>query len=130
MELNRTPENMTTEKPNPIVQDPGSDPSPTQHEDVTTAETKSTDGVKFFGSSFVMRGNFVCHRDPDCRACRHLPFRHSYRDGLDSPHLSDALDIIGSNWVKIPRVFPDTPVEPWMRDYVIPDLDECVDSME
>ncbi|QBN85147.1 protein V32-like protein [Phocid alphaherpesvirus 1] len=74
-------------------------------------------------SEICMKGMFVCHADPECRACKSLPFRRCISPGYDSPHLSEALDIASGTWVKVPRVYPDTPLAPWMDNYIIPDLE-------
>nr|BCB65317.1 protein V32-like protein [Walrus alphaherpesvirus 1] len=70
-----------------------------------------------------MNGMFVCHADPTCRACQELPFRRFTPTSYDSPHMSEALDIVNASWVKIPRVYSDTPIAPWMNNYIIPDLE-------
>ncbi|QPI70144.1 protein V32 [Equid herpesvirus 6] len=77
--------------------------------------------------AFTLRGNFICCCDEECRACRELPFRPSEIGFSRDPHVSMALDMTCGTWIYVPRVFPDTPVSPWMANYCIPDLDEIAD---
>ncbi|AFI33169.1 protein V32 [Equid alphaherpesvirus 8] len=79
------------------------------------------------GIPFVLRGNFICCRDANCRACRELPFRPSVIGFSRDPHVSMALDMTSGTWAYVPRVFPDTPTAQWMANYCIPDLDEHAD---
>ncbi|AAC59550.1 protein V32 [Equid alphaherpesvirus 4] len=79
------------------------------------------------GIPFALRGNFICCRDNNCRACQELPFRPSEIGFSRDPHVSMALDMTSGTWAYIPRVFPDTPTAPWMANFCIPDLDEHAD---
>ncbi|AQX83345.1 protein V32 [Canid alphaherpesvirus 1] len=87
------------------------------------SEETTMDNHSKTSSNVIMKGLFVCHSDPNCRACQDLPFRRFSPIEYDSPHLSEALDIVNGQWVIIPRVFSDTPLEPWMDNYIIPDLE-------
>ncbi|AII80808.1 ORF34 [Equid alphaherpesvirus 1] len=89
---------------------------------LTSENTESEPGIPF-----ALRGNFICCRDDNCRACRELPFRPSVIGFSRDPHVSMALDMTSGNWAYVPRVFPDTPTAPWMANYCIPDLDEHAD---